>query len=225
MPGAVVSTTAWKAAEDEATATLLANLDGEKMADPRTIRFTTGRRRKCWVRNVVAIGLSSGFIEPLESTSIHLFQVGAMRLMQLFPWNGCSPVLINRYNEQSQIEYEKIRDFIILHYKLNERDDSAFWRDCREMPIPATLTERIELFRDSAMAYQGADEMFRVESWVQVMIGQRVRPRSYHHMGRLMEMSRLRTAMETLRDSIGRAVAGMPTHREFLESYCPTGGG
>ena len=211
--------------EDEARRTLLDNLAGEPLFEPRLLSFKAGRRMKAWDKNCVAIGLSGGFIEPLESTSIHLFQVGAMRLMQLFPFNGCSPALINRYNEQSQVEYEKIRDFIILHYKLNERDDTAFWRDCREMPIPDTLTERIELFRDSAMAYQGADEMFRVESWVQVMLGQRVRPRAYHHMGRLMEMGRLRTAMETLRDSIGRAVAGMPTHREFLEAYCPAGGG
>ena len=206
--------------EDEARRTLLANLAGEPLFEPRLLKFKAGRRLKAWDKNCVAIGLAGGFIEPLESTSIHLIQVGAMRLVQLFPFNGCSQVLVDRYNEQSRIEYERIRDFIILHYKLTERDDTAFWRDCRDMPIPDTLAARIELFRDSAMAYQGGDEMFRVESWVQVMIGQRVRPRAYHHMGRLMEMDRLRVALDTLKNSIGGAVARMPTHRAFLESYC-----
>jgi tryptophan halogenase len=206
--------------EDEARSTLLGNLDGEALFEPRLLRFKAGRRLKAWDKNCVAIGLSSGFIEPLESTSIHLIQIGVTRLMQLFPFNGCTPALVTRYNEQSQIEFEKIRDFIILHYKLTERDDTAFWRDCRDMEIPDSLAERIELFRDSAMAYQGADEMFRVDSWVQVMIGQRVRPRGYHHMGRLMEMDSLRVALDTLKKSIGGAVARMPTHREFLNAYC-----
>ena len=206
--------------EDEARSTLLSNLDGDALFEPRLLKFKAGRRLKAWDKNCVAIGLSSGFIEPLESTSIHLIQIGVTRLMQLFPFGGCTPALIARYNQQSQIEFEKIRDFIILHYKLTERDDTAFWRDCRDMEIPDSLAERIELFRDSAMAYQGADEMFRVDSWVQVMIGQRVRPRGYHHMGRLMEMDRLRVALDTLKNSIGGAVARMPTHREFLNAYC-----
>jgi tryptophan halogenase len=210
--------------EDEARSTLLSNLDGEALFEPRLLKFKAGRRLKAWDKNCVSIGLSSGFIEPLESTSIHLIQIGVTRLMQLFPFSGCTPALVTRYNEQSQIEFEKIRDFIILHYKLTERDDTAFWRDCRDMEIPESLAERIELFRDSAMAYQGADEMFRVDSWVQVMIGQRVRPRGYHHMGRLMEMDKLRVALDTLKKSIGGAVARMPTHREFLNAYCSAAG-
>ena len=205
--------------EEEARSTLLGNLDGAALFEPRLLKFKTGRRLKAWDKNCVSIGLSSGFIEPLESTSIHLIQIGATRLAQLFPFNGCTPSLVKRYNEQSRVEFEKIRDFIILHYKQTERDDTAFWRDCRDMPIPDSLVERIELFRESAMAYQGADEMFRVESWVQVMIGQRVRPRTYHHMGRLMEAGRLKVALDTLRNSINNAVARMPTHRDFLDTY------
>lgn len=205
--------------EDEARSTLLANLDGDALFEPRLLKFKAGRRLKAWDKNCVSIGLASGFIEPLESTSIHLIQIGATRLAQLFPFNGCTPALVNRYNEQSRKEFEKIRDFIILHYKLTERDDTAFWRDCRDMPIPDTLTERIELFRDNALAYQGADDMFRVDSWVQVMIGQRIRPRSYHHMGRLMEADQLRLAFDTLKNSIANAVTRMPTHRDFLSAY------
>jgi tryptophan halogenase len=166
------------------------------------------------------MGLSSGFIEPLESTSIHLIQIGVTRLMQLFPFSGITQAVVNRYNEQSRVEYERIRDFIILHYKVTEREDTPFWRDCRHMDIPATLAERIELFRESGHAYQATDEMFRVESWMQVMLGQRLRPRGYHHMGRMLGPERLRKALDTLKGSIEGAVARMPTHREFLQSYC-----
>jgi tryptophan halogenase len=195
--------------DDEARATLLANLDGDPLFEPRLLKFKAGRRMKAWHKNVVSIGLSSGFIEPLESTSIHLIQIGVTRLMQLFPFSGITQALINRYNDQSRLEYERIRDFIILHYKLTERDDTAFWRDCANLEIPDTLAERIEL-----------DEMFRVESWMQVMLGQRLRPRGYHHMGRMLGPERLKRALETLAGSISGAVEKMPTHREFLASYC-----
>jgi tryptophan 7-halogenase len=206
--------------EDEARSTLLANLEGDALFEPRLLKFKAGRRLAAWDKNCVSIGLSSGFIEPLESTSIHLIQIGVTRLMQLFPFSGINPALVQRYNEQSRIEYERIRDFIILHYKLTERDDTAFWRDCREMPIPDSLASRIELFRESALAYQATDEMFRVESWMQVMIGQRLMPRGYHHMGRMLGPERLRTALESLKNSINGAVSRMPAHRDFLKAYC-----
>ena len=210
--------------EDDARAMLLANLEGEALFEPRLLKFKAGRRLKAWDKNVVSMGLASGFIEPLESTSIHLIQIGVTRLMQLFPFSGITQALINRYNDQSRSEYERIRDFIVLHYKVTERDDTPFWRDCRDMKIPDTLTERIELFKESAMAYQAPDEMFRVESWMQVMLGQRLRPRGYHHMGRMLGPERLRVALDTLKNSITGAVAKMPTHRQFLESYCGPAG-
>jgi tryptophan 7-halogenase len=206
--------------QDEACQTLLANLEGEALFEPRLIRFKAGRRLKAWHKNVVSIGLASGFIEPLESTSIHLIQIGVTRLMQLFPFSGISSALTTRYNDQSRLEYERIRDFIILHYKLTQRDDTEFWRDCRAMDIPESLARRIELFRECAHAYQATDEMFRVESWMQVMLGQGLRPRGYHHMGRMLGAERLRRALDTLKSSIAGAVARMPTHREFLNFHC-----
>jgi tryptophan halogenase len=206
--------------QDEARHTLVSNLDSEPLFEPRLIRFKAGRRLKAWNKNVVCIGLAGGFIEPLESTSIHLIQIGVTRLMQLFPFSGITASLMGRYNDQSRTEYERIRDFIILHYKLTERDDTAFWRDCRAMEIPDSLAQRIELFRESGFAYQGADDMFRVESWMQVMLGQRLRPRGYHHMGRMLGPERLRKALDTLKGSIEGAVSRMPAHGEFLRQYC-----
>jgi tryptophan halogenase len=168
----------------------------------------------------VAIGLAAGFLEPLESTSIHLIQIGVTRLIQMFPFSGVSEAMIARYNDQSTNEFERIRDFIILHYKLTERDDAPFWRACGDMEIPDTLAQRIALFRESAHAYQAPDDLFRVDSWLQVMLGQRLEPQGYHHMGRLLSGERLRAALDSLKTSIAGAVSKMPSHKKFLEDYC-----
>jgi tryptophan 7-halogenase len=208
---------------DEARHTLVSNLDREPLFEPRLLKFKAGRRLKSWNKNVVSIGLASGFIEPLESTSIHLIHIGVTRLIQLFPFSGVIDTLVNRYNAQMRLDYERIRDFIILHYKVTEREDTPFWRDCRHMEIPDSLAERIELFRDSGLAYQTTDEMFRTASWMQVMLGQRLRPRTYHHMGRMLGPERLRKALDSLKGSIAGAVSRAPTHREFLQSYCWAG--
>ena len=207
--------------ESAAREELMGNLEGEPLTEPRLIRYVTGRRRKVWKKNVVAIGLSSGFLEPLESTSIHLIQIGAMRLIQLFPFGGDFETLAARYNAQLRYEIERIRDFIILHYTLTRRDDTPFWRGCRDMDIPESLAERIALFRDSGIVYQAPDELFRTASWLFVMVGQGVEPRGYHHMGALLGDERVQRALDSLSGNIARAVAGMPRHREFLESYCP----
>jgi len=206
--------------DEDAKARLLAQIEGEVLIEPRLIRYRTGRRKKVWDRNCIAFGLSSGFVEPLESTSIHLIMIGATRLAQLFPFGGFSDALIDRYNELARKELEGIRDFIILHYKLTERDDSPFWRRCREMEIPESLARRIDLFRDTGLAWQDSDDLFRVDSWVQVMLGQRLQPRAYHRMGALMRPEQLRQALEDIRGNIAKAVAGMPRHQDFLEGYC-----
>ena len=189
------------------------------LTEPRLIRFRAGTRRKAWNRNCVAIGLSSGFVEPLESTSIHLIMIAVTRLMQLFPFGGVSEALAQRYNDLSARELEGIRDFIILHYHLNERDEE-FWRLCREMEIPDSLARRIALFREGASAYQASDELFRIDSWVQVMLGQRLVPQSHHAVGRMMEPEQLRGALASLAANIRAAVDKLPQHQAFLDGYC-----
>jgi tryptophan halogenase len=207
--------------EEAARAELLANLQGSPLSDPRLIRYVTGRRRRAWDKNVVALGLSSGFLEPLESTSIHLIQVGVMRLIKLFPFGGQFETLSARFNTQSALEMENIRDFIIAHYKLTERDDTPFWRQCRDMKIPDSLAQRLELFRESAYAYQTSDDLFSVDSWVFVMVGQRLMPREHHHMTAMLGEQRIRKALENLKRTYAQAVSGMPMHKEFLRKYCP----
>jgi tryptophan halogenase len=206
--------------DDEAKTMLMGEIEGETLIEPRLIRYRTGRRRKTWSRNVVALGLASGFVEPLESTSIHLIMIGVTRLMQLFPFSGVTDALVDRYNQQAVDELEKIRDFIILHYKLTERTDSPFWDHCRTMDIPDSLAQRIDLFRDSAQAYQAPGELFQVDSWLQVMLGQRLQPKGYHQMGRLMPPEQLRGALTDLSGNITRAVSGLPGHQAFLDRYC-----
>jgi tryptophan halogenase len=205
--------------EDNARRTLLAHLDAEALFEPRLIKYRTGVRRKIWDKNVVAMGLASGFLEPLESTSIHLIMVGVTRLIQLFPFGGVNEALIGHYNEKSRNEFERIRDFVILHYKLTEREDTPFWRACREMEIPETLAQRIALFRASGYAYQAPDDLFRVTSWLLVMLGQRLSPQGHHHMGRLLGQKRLRQALEALKTNIADAVGRMPAHKAFLDQY------
>ncbi|NIJ63167.1 tryptophan halogenase [Sphingomonas leidyi] len=205
--------------DDSARALLDDRIEGEKLIEPRIIRFKAGRRRTLWDRNVIALGLASGFVEPLESTSIHLIMIAVTRLVQLFPFGGIGEGVAARFNALGRTEIERIRDFIILHYHLNQRADGGFWDRCRTMAIPDSLAERIAAFRDGAVAWQAPDDLFRVDSWVQVMLGQRLEPRSHHHMGRMIVDGELRTALGALRSGIARTVAQMPAHQQFLERY------
>ncbi|WP_380783969.1 tryptophan halogenase family protein [Sphingomonas sp. R86520] len=206
---------------DEARAQLLAEVEGEVLFDPRLIRFQPGRRQDVWRGNCVALGLAGGFVEPLESTAIHLAMIGITRLLQVFPFGGSTAATARRFNDQAAADIERIRDFIVLHYVLTERDDTAFWDGCRTMEIPETLRERIALFRDSGMAYQEGEEIFRVDSWAQVMTGQRLSPRQHHRMGQIMGQPRLRQVMQDMKESVARQVAVLPTHQDFLRTYCP----
>lgn len=206
--------------DDEAMDMLTREIEGETLISPRLIRYRTGRRRKTWDKNVVALGLSSGFVEPLESTSIHLIMIGVTRLMQLFPFGGISQAIIDRYNRQADDELEKIRDFIILHYKVTERTDSAFWDRVRTMDIPDSLAHRIALFQESGHVFQAPGELFQVDSWLQVMLGQRIMPRTYHHMGRMMPPQQLKQALDDLKRNIAGAVSRLPQHQAFLDHYC-----
>ena len=213
--------------DDEAHARLLAEIDGEPTVDPWLVRFRTGMRAKAWHKNCVALGLAGGFIEPLESTSIHLMMTAVTRLIEDFPFHGCDDALLSRFNGKSRLEFESIRDFIILHYHVTERDDSDFWRHCRTMEIPDSLKERLALWQENGRAYQLPQELFRVDSWAMVLLGQRMMPRGYHHLAELMPEQQLRDELARIQREIAKTVSAMPGHPEFLQSYCraepPTG--
>jgi len=196
-------------------------VEGELLRDPFLVRFRTGRARQAWVRNCVAIGLSSGFVEPLESTAIHLIQSAVTRLIQLFPFGPDFAAQRARYNAMAQDEIEQVRDFVVLHYHLTEREDTEFWRYLKHMEAPDTLQERIDSFAQGAHAWQAAGEVFRVDSWVQVMLGQRLEPRQWHRMGAIMRDGRLRQTLGELATGIAGRVSAMPAHQQFLDGYCP----
>lgn len=206
--------------DDEAHSILMDNIEGETVSDPRPIHFLTGRREKAWAKNCVALGLSSGFMEPLESTSIHLIQIGATRLVQMFPFSGINEALSNHYNTYADEEFEGIRDFLVLHYKLNNRDDSDFWKGRASMEIPDTLKHRIELYKNTAIAYQNGQDLFRSDSWLQVFRGQGLESEGYHRMGRLVPDDQLKAAFNTRKTDIAKIVSEMPKHEDFLRQYC-----
>jgi tryptophan halogenase len=208
--------------EDEAAQTLMANLDGKPLADPRMLKFVTGKRRKMWNRNCVAVGLSSGFMEPLESTSIHLIQSNVSRLATFFPHQGFDQADIDEFNRQADFEFERIRDFIILHYKATERDDTEFWRHCASMPIPDTLAHKMELFRKNGRVFRENAELFSEISWVEVMLGQHVVPERYHPLVDALSEDRIQSFLDNVRATIGRCVEVMPTHAEFVRDHCAT---
>jgi tryptophan halogenase len=206
--------------DQEATDKLLREVEGRTIIQPRVIKFRTGRRKQTWSKNVLALGLASGFVEPLESTSIHQVITGVSRLIHLFPFGGVTQAFIDQYNVDVRKESEAIRDFIILHYHVTDRQDTPFWRYCREMQVPEPLARRIQMFRERAHAWQAGDELFRVDSWTQVMLGQGIRPEHYHHMTKAMSDQDLVTFLTALRGSIQRTLDRLPQHQDFLDQYC-----
>ncbi|PTT75776.1 tryptophan halogenase, partial [Pelomonas sp. HMWF004] len=196
------------------------NVEGELMTAPRLIRFTPGQRDKTWHRNCVAVGLASGFVEPLESTSIHLIQRAAIRLMQLFPAGGVQQADVDEFNLQSKRELEHIRDFIVLHYHVTQRRDSALWNHVRTMDVPASLRHRIELFGETARVFRTSDELFAENSWVQVMMGQGLTPQRYHPVADLMGPDELSRFLGDIHLKVSRTVAGLPQHKAYVEQLC-----
>jgi len=205
--------------DQEAQTILMENLDGKPLAEPKVISFKTGIRRKQWNKNVVAIGLSSGFFEPLESTNIHLIQTAATRLLKFFPHNGIKEEEIAEFNRQSQIESERMRDFIILHYKQTQRDDTAFWRACQQMDIPETLAKKMALFASSGKVFREQDELFTEIAWQQVMIGQGLLPKDHHPLVNSLTNEQINELMENLKTIINRTVEKMPSHDAFIQSF------
>ena len=208
--------------DDEARDTLLANLEGEVITEPRVLRFRTGQRVRHWNRNCVGLGLASGFLEPLESTSIHLIQRGVIRLLQMFPYSGVVESERDEFNRQMDSEFRFIRDFIILHYHVTERTDSAFWRRCRDMEIPGKLKDRLDLFRDTGLVFEAEFDIFRENSWTQVMMGQGIEPQSYHPIVDMMGEQELRRFMQVQGQRVDHVLKQLPTHQQFIDRYCPT---
>ncbi len=202
--------------DDEAIALLLANLDGEPLAEPNRLRFKAGLRERPWDKNVIALGLSSGFLEPLESTSIHLVQSGIARLMTLFPTREFRPAEIERYNRLSTREYVDIRDFLVLHYMATERDDTAFWSYCRNIEPPEGLAEKLEMFRSSGRVFREHEELFTETSWEAVLIGQGIEAGGYHPAADLLPEEETLRRLASIRGTIAQTVEQMPTQEEFL---------
>lgn len=206
--------------EDEATAILLSNLDGPPLAEPRVLRFVTGMRKQMWVKNCVAVGLASGFMEPLESTSIHLVQTAISRILSFFPDRGFEQRDIDEYNRLSRFEYEKIRDFLILHYHLTERNDSPFWNYCRTMSVPESLEARMSLYRSHGRVVREGNELFSEVAWLQVMHGQGLRAAGYHPLADLPSDKEITDYLENVRLVIQKCLAVMPRHADFVAANC-----
>jgi tryptophan halogenase len=206
--------------DDDAERLLMSNLEGAPLADPRRLSFTTGRRKLAWNRNVVAMGLSSGFVEPLESTSIHMVQSGIAKLIALFPDRRFNPVERDEYNRQMQDLFEDVRDFIVLHYSATSRSDSEFWNHCRSMPIPDSLAQKMELWRAKGRIFREGLELFGTTSWVAVMLGQNIVPEDYEPAADALEPDRVAEAMENMRRQYSETAERLPSHGDFIAHTC-----
>jgi tryptophan 7-halogenase len=206
---------------DEARAAdiLLANTDGRPLADPVGLRFVPGRRAKAWSMNCVALGLASGFLEPLEATSIHLIQRGLAMLLKFFPDRDCAPADRDRYNKMIEFEFGRVRDFLLMHYA-NTARDGAFWAHCRAIPPTDSLAEKIDLFKSHGRILREDTELFPVQSWLSVMIGQDIVPRRYDPMTDTLDPMRIEARLEEIRLSVKRCTDEMPLHRDFIAAHC-----
>jgi tryptophan halogenase len=206
--------------DDEAKHEFLSSLEGEVIKQPWPIRFKPGQRVRCWEKNCVALGLAGSFIEPLESTTIHLIQRGIVHLLRMFPQVVAQPD-IDQYNAQLDQELQHVRDFVVLHYHLTNRRDTPYWRDIAAMDIPATLKHRIALFRETGRVFRMPDELFAENSWIQVMMGQGVMPQQYHPVADVMSVPDLTRFLGDIRSNVDSSVRQLPAHMDYLRNYCP----
>ncbi len=206
--------------KDAALDRLLSNIEGDTITEPNFIRFQTGARRKQWHKNCVTLGLSAGFMEPLESTSIHLIQRAIMRFLRMMPANHISEADISEFNEQTFEDMDKIRDFLILHYYVTERRDSDFWRYCAEMDIPDSVQQKIDLFKDTARVFRKNEELFAENSWIQVMMGQGIMPATYHPIADKMTDKDLTYFLGQIKDKVTHTALNLPQHADYIRQYC-----
>jgi len=206
--------------DDEAADTLLRNLPTAVVGEPRLLRFTTGKRKKFWNKNCLSLGLSSGFMEPLESTSIHLVQYFISKFINFFPNKNVDEVDVDEFNDQVHYQMDRIRDFLILHYWSNQRTDSQFWQHCRNLELPAELKRKIELFENNARIFRKNNELFNDLSWFEVMYGQGLRPRAYHPVVDMISRDELYKRMESVRRVVKKCADHMPSHKEFIDKQC-----
>jgi len=206
--------------DDQARDTLMSSVEGKPLMEPRLIRYKPGQREATWKGNCVAFGLSSGFLEPIESTSIYLIQRNILRLMQMFPTNGIRQSDLDEYNKQCSYETEHIRDFIILHYHVTNRRDTEFWRDASSMTIPDSLQHRIDLFRETGRVFRVPNELFAENSWIQVMLGQGIMPEQHHQTADLMGDAELHDFLSAIRMTVDKNFKQLPSHQSYLQHYC-----
>jgi len=208
--------------DEEALDILMDGLDSQPLGEPRKIKFKTGCREKLWNKNCIAVGLSGGFLEPLESTSLFLIQMGISRFITLFPTANVSDVVRNEYNKQMQKEFDQVRDFIILHYYATERNDSPFWNYCRTMSIPDSLKRKIDLFRAAGRVFRYDDELFSKPSWIAVCLGQNIFPEEYDPIVAGLSLEQVHHSLSSMREAMQRAATNMPSHADFLQQYGAT---
>lgn len=206
--------------DDEAATNLMNNLEGEAIGSTRLLSFRTGRRKKFWHKNCLALGLSSGFLEPLESTAIHLIQTGIAKFIALFPGKQMNPVEIDEYNKMMGLTCEQIRDFLVLHYKATERDDSDLWKYCREMTIPDSLQQKMDLFAGRGRCFHHGDDLFSVTSWVAVLLGQTGTPRGFNEVVNSMTDKELEEVLSKMQSRIETTAHKMPTQEDFINFHC-----
>ena len=206
--------------DEEAREEFLSSIEGEIIKQPWPVRFKPGRRERCWEKNCVALGLAGSFIEPLESTTIHLIQRGITHLLQNFP-QVVSQSAVAQYNDQLNSELQHVRDFVVLHYALSNRRDTPYWEYVANMTLPPSLQHRIDLFRETGNVFYTPGELFAENSWVQVMMGQGVTPRQHHPTADAMGEAELKRFLDDIRSHTLKNVEGLPTHMDYLRSYCP----
>ena len=209
--------------DEEAIESLLSDLDGAALGEPRKIKFRTGHIEKFWDKNCVAIGLSGGFLEPLESTSLFLIQEGISKFISLFPSADMPEAVSQEYNRQLTKKFEQVRDFIILHYKATQRSDSEFWTYCRTMSVPDSLSDRMELFHQAGRVFRYEDELFSKTSWIAVLLGQNVVPQTVDPIVSTLDAGQIAHSLGSMRAAMTGAATKMPTHEAFLKNYAWAG--